>query len=603
MSVPYQFYSDIFTIGVLGNHTFTVPAANILNAAGLQFTINNTTWNPSDPAKLELIVLYSGTQLWKRITNERIMTANMDLGVITLDGSMTVNVVNYSSTVSAAVRLSIEIFSDSTGSNTQSYISENDTSMICASTISGVRPDTSTSQSYNNPVKALTSGYLYTYAEPDMNNYDMISTIVPVDSYLKVGYSSGSPTVADGNKIIINTSSLTAFAIYPGIACYGPNKNTSWILRANAAVTTGTLQFMYGSLGVQLSPTAVTIIETVPDPLSWWLVTAASITAGDITVTLFGVDFTFALPAATGAAEIAYQFSIALNASLNSGAITCSIGPYIFFRGIWRQLTSGSSSFVTATGFTATILGNLNDNTGLSPTTYAANNQLPLFSTGPQTTTYSVQLEANPNEYIVSVNSANGDPFTPIHRINRTNNNFGFDGSIGIFGTGTAAANVFNVDLYQKISRPVMRTSSTLTYNTTTYASVGNATIAFALVKTTNWITTELTRLTVYNNNTRALAVTVAINAKTAAAGLTMAQTSTIKSGTVYSNTNNIAIPNVAVDSVINYYTVDGPLITVIDLNLKMATMATYTILLAVDPAAGGNSSRAILTLSIDEYY
>lgn len=603
MSV-FQFYSDSSVIGTSGNAVFTVPDATLMNATGIQYNIENLSWASPGPAQIEVIIRYSGDVLLSRIGTEPIMFGTANFGIVTLASGMTITVYNRSTVNTANIKVTLSILDTLVQNSSQNYVSDTDLMTVGANTLIGIRPDQTTSQTYYNPMKALTSGYLYTYADTvDIDNYSLVSTLVPVTSYLKLGYATGTPTVADGNKISINTSAITRFAIVPETGCYGPNKNNGWILRANVSISSGTLQILYGSLGLSLSPTAIIIQETVPDPLSWWLVTSASVTAGALTITLFGVSFTVNLTVNSSAAAIANQLSDAINASSNSGAVTCSIGAYIFFRGIWQQLTSGSSSYSSSTGFTATIIGNLNNNTGLSPTSYLATNQLPAFATSPSTSAYSVQLESRPNEYVVSVNSANGNPFTPIHRINRTNNNFGFDGTLAIYGTGTVVADVFNVDLYKKnVSNPVMRTGSLLTYNDTTHATSGNTKVIFAFVKTNNWITTELTQLVVYSSSSRVVNIIVSINPVVASA-ITMAQNTTVKSGTIYTNTTNVNVPSFAANTIITSVMANSNAVTTIDLGLKFGVNNTYIVSMSPDPAAGSNTGRIIITAGINEYY
>lgn len=599
----YQFYSDSSLITTSGNVVFTVPDATLMSATGIQYNIENTTWASPGPAQLEILIRYSGKTILARTAIEPIMFGTASLGIVTLGSGMTVTVYNRSTVNSATVRITLSILTGDLRNSSQNYVSETDSMTTNIALFNGIRPDQSTSQVYYNPGKMLTSGYMYTFSDSvNIDDYSLVSSLVPVTSYLKLGYSSGSPTVANGSKISINTTALTRFTIVPETSCYGPNKNNSWVLRANVSISTGTLQLLYGSLGLSVSPTAISIQETNPDPFSWWLVTSASVTAGALTITLFGISFVVNLTANASAAAIANQLSNAINSSSNSGAITCSVGAYIFFRGIWQQLTSGSSSYSSSTGFVATIIGNLNDNTGLSPTSYAATNQLPLFASAPSTSAYSVQLEARPNEYIVSVNSANGNPFTPIHRVNRTNNNFGFDGTLAIYGTGTVLADVYNLDLYKKKSRSYMKTSTLLTYNDTTHATSGNTKVIFALVKTNNWITTKMTQLVIYSSSSRAVNVIVSINPAIDAA-ITMAQNATVKSGTIYSNTTNVNVPSFAANTIIESIMASAQTITTIDLDIPLGTTNSYVISMSPDPAAGSNTGRIIMTLGLEEYY
>lgn len=603
MSV-FQFYSDSSVIGTSGNAVFTVPDATLMSATGIQYNVENLSWSSPGPAQLELIIRYAGDTLLSRIGTEPIMFGSANFGIVTLAAGMTVTVYNRSTVNTANVKVTISILETLAQNSSQNYVSDTDLMTVSTNTLQGIRPDQSISQTYYNPMKALTSGYLYTYSDSvNIDNYSLVSSLVPVTSYLKLGYTTGTPTVADGNKISVNTSAITNFTIVPSVPSYGPNKNNGWVLRANVSITSGTLQILYGSLGLSLSSTAISIQETAPNPFSWWLVTSASVTAGALTITLFGVAFTVNLTVNSSAAAIAHQLSTAINASSNSGAITCTIGAYIFFRGIWQQLTSGSSSYSSSTGFAATILGNLNDNTGLSPTSYVATNQLPAFATAPSTSAYSVQLEARPNEYIVSVNSANGNPFTPIHRVNRTNNNFGYDGALAIYGTGTVVADIFNVDLYKKnVVSPSMKTSSLLTYNDTTYATAGNTKVIFAFVKTNNWITSELTQLVIYSSSARVVNIIVSVN-PTITGAITMAQNATIKSGTIYTNTTNVNVPSFTADTIILSIMANENTVTTIDLNIKLAVNNTYVISMSPDPAAGSNTGRMIITCGIDEYY
>lgn len=602
MATSYPIYNSSITLA--SGNSFSLPS-NFVSTIVMN-AFDYIVYNQAANLNLSFAVTEAGTQI-----SQRYITGTFDCGRVNTSGvmnqsqQMNIIITNLDS-VSVTFTLIINIYTDAVNGGTLGPVAKKEMSTITSTRLNGDQADASATTSFINPVKVTRGGYLFTYAELPISEVDVIYSIPPITNMLNIYAGAGSTATVTNRTVAITTTAGGApVAIRPSITQPGPDLRDYWLMRCRFQGT-GQICMSCGGLGVQWVNGVLSIRTINPDPISLWTVTSASVTAGSITITLFGQSFAISIAANTTTYAIAYDICTKINALITAPAICVAVGPTLYIFGTYPgALTTGTNSVSAgSTGLTMTVsmpISNLRTTTG----TTLANDLLPSFPYTPTTGPINMQLLATASEYIVSLATPTGEPVAPVHRMVRPNNDYGYDGHFGVYCDGSVATNMALLDasLYKKVNLSRSNNQTTVLQTViSSFAAAGSGYAVINFIKLDGPTLATIKSVCVNNQTNGFLEVYIVRNAyiqnSSINLGTTIGPTGTIFYDSSYSS-NLVTISN---NLDIIYFN-QVPSSDQQSIEEVMSTMSLYSVMIAVDSVKNLNTGSASIQVILDECY
>jgi len=274
--------------------------------------------------------------------------------------------------------------------------------------------------------------------------------------------------------------------------------------------------------------------------------------------------------------------------------------------GVYPGALSSATNSISAgsTGLTATFstpISNARTNTA----TTTVGNYLPIFPYTLPSGPINLQLKATPSEYVIALGTPSGEPITPIHRMARPDNDYGYDGHFGIYCDGLVATNItfFDASMYKKNNLSRSNNQPIILATTiNTFAAFGSGYAVINFLKLDGPTACTIKSIEVNNQTNGTLEVYVVRNAyiqnSTLALSTAIGPTNTIMYDATYSS--DIVTINGVMDTIFfnHVSTVENA-----DVNVSVSTMCLYSVIIAVDPIKQVNSGSAAVQIILEECY
>jgi len=602
MATPYSFFQTPITLAA-GN-TYTLP--NYFNINVTVTAFDYLVYNNTGGLNLTLSVNETSTNI-----SQRYITGSFDCGRINLSGimnysgSLTVTIFNNGNS-SVTFNLLLYIYNEAVHGCTIGPVATREMSSITTTQLNGQQADVSATTAFLNPAKITRGGYVFTYGENPIADSDVIYSIPPIANYSNLYAATGASVTISNRTFVISMPGTGAPAVIrPSVTQPGPDLRDYWFMRCRFQGT-GQLCMSCGGLGIQWKNSALTIRTINPDPILLATVTSASVTAGAITLTIFGKSFTISISANTTTYAIANNISTLSNALITAPCVCTSVGPVIYLVGTFPGALSTATNSVSAgsTGLTMTFSTPIS-NARTTQTTITANNLLPSFPYTPESGPINMQLIATASEYIVALSSPNGEPVAPVHRMVRTNNDYGYDGHFGVYCDDSVATSMtlFDASLYKKINLSRSNNQTTvLSMVISSFAAAGSAYAVINFIKLDGPTLCTIKSVCVNNQTNGFLEVYIVRNA--------YIQSSTIALSTAVGPTGTIFYDSTFTSHLVTLSTnLDVVYFNQVassdkqDIDKTMSTMCLYSVLVAVDSVKNLNTGSASVQIIFDECY